>query len=172
MALTGSTRMQATTILMYVVGLAMWFYDQDLKLIEDEVRDIQKIIDRTDFNFLKQFIERESEIYQKGGYIFYETDPYFGISILTDTTERSPTFSLYPFENKLDEIKNPSLSYLYFKNSINAESAWNDLLLRAPRTFHWKEVTSATSAERLMGFDFSKNFPELRASYLKAFFIS
>lgn len=167
MALTGSTRMQATTILMYVAGLAMWFYDEDFKLVENEVKDIQKLIADTDFNFLKPFIERESDIYQQGGYIFYETDPYFGISILTDTTERSPTFSLYPFENQLDSIKNPSLSYLYFRNSKNAESAWNELLLRAPRTFHWSEITNATSGERLMGFDFSDKFPSVRAQYLK-----
>ena len=167
MALTGSTRMQATTILMYVAGLAMWFYDEDFKLIENEVKNIQKLINQTNFNFLKPFIERESEIYQKSGYIFYETDPYFGISILTDTTERSPTFSLYPFENQNDVIKNPSLSYLYFKNSKNAESAWHELLLRAPRTFHWSEITNATSGERLMGFDFSEKFPEIRAGYLK-----
>ncbi|MBC7712596.1 MAG: hypothetical protein H7177_04630 [Rhizobacter sp.] len=168
MALTGSTRMQATTILMYVAGLGMWFYDQSFSLIESEVKNIQSVVNKNDFSFLKPFIERESDIYKKGGYIFYETDPYFGISILTDTTERSPTFSLYPFENQMDVVKNPSLSYLYFRNSENAESAWNELLLRAPRTFHWKEITNATSGERLMGFDFSKKFPEVRSTYLNA----
>ncbi|MBC7427334.1 MAG: hypothetical protein H7336_01900 [Bacteriovorax sp.] len=167
MALTGSTRMQATTILMYAAGLALWFYDQDFQKIENEVKAIQSLIDKTNFDFLRPFIERESDIYKKGGYIFYETDTYFGISILTDTTERSPTFSLYPFENQLDTVKNPSLSYLYFRHSKNAESAWNELLLRAPRTFHWKEITNATSGERLAGFDFSEKFPEVRAGYLK-----
>jgi N-acetylmuramic acid 6-phosphate etherase len=168
MALTGSTRMQATTILMYVVGLALWFHDQNSDLIKNEIKNIQSLISKTNFNFLQAFIERESDIYKEGGYIFYETDPYFGISILTDTTERSPTFSLYPFENQLDIEKKPSLSYLYFRNSKNAETAWNELLLRAPRTFHWKEITNATSGERLMGFDFSQNFPKIRTEYLKS----
>ena len=167
MALTGSTRMQATTILMYAAGLAMWYYDQDFVQIENELNGIIKLINKTDFNFLKPFIELESEIYKNGGYILYETDPYLGITILTDTTERSPTFSLYPFENQLDNNTNPSLSYLYFRNSKNAESAWKELLLRAPRTFHWKEVTGQTSNERLIGFDFSEKFPEMRAGYLK-----
>lgn len=167
MALTGSTRMQATTILMYYVGLAMWFYDRDFSFIEKEVKNILSFVEKTDFSFLKSFIERESEIYNENGYIFYETDSYFGISILTDTTERSPTFSLYPFENKNDVVKNPSLSYLYFKNSTDGKSAWNELLQRAPRTFHWPEVTAQTSQERLDGFDFSHDFPKVRATYLK-----
>lgn len=166
MALTGSTRMQATTILMYYVGLAMWYYDRDFSMIEKEVSDMIRFIDKTDFNFLNKFIERESEIYSDGGYLLYETDPYLGISILTDTTERSPTFSLYPFENQSDAVKNPSLSYLYFKNSKTGSEAWKDLLLREPRTFHWTEVTAQTSGERLKGFDFSEKFPEMRAGYL------
>lgn len=41
----------------------------------------------------------ESDVYKENGYIFYDTDYYFSISIFTDTTERSPTFSLFPFEN-------------------------------------------------------------------------
>ena len=49
--------------------------------------------------FLKEFTELESKIYLEGGYIFYDTNYYFSLSILTDTTERSPTFSLFPFEN-------------------------------------------------------------------------
>ncbi len=167
MALTGSTRMQATTILMYYVGLAMWYYDREFSLIELEVKNIISFIEKTNFDFLKPFIERESAIYKEEGYIFYETDTYLGISILTDTTERSPTFSLYPFENQKDDDKNPSLSYLYFKKSKDRATAWSDLLLRSPRTFYWPEVTAQTSGERLDGFDFSEKFPELRATYLK-----
>lgn len=166
MALTGSTRMQATTILMYGVGLALCFFDKKNDLIEKEIDLIINLINKNDFNFLKPFIEKEYETYLKKEYLFYETDSYLGISILTDTTERAPTFSLFPFENQKDAVKNPSLSYLYFKNSKNAEAAWNDLLQRSPRTFHWKEITSATSFERLKGFDFSENFPKIRKAYL------
>jgi N-acetylmuramic acid 6-phosphate etherase len=166
MALTGSTRMQATTILMYYVGLAMWHFDEDFSVIEKEVDRMINFIEKTDFDFLKIYVEKESEIYKNDGHLLYETDPYLGISILTDTTERSPTFSLYPFENQSDSVKNPSLSYLYFKNSKDGATAWKDLLLRSPRTFHWKEVTAQTSSERLKGFDFSEKFPEMRAQYL------
>jgi N-acetylmuramic acid 6-phosphate etherase len=169
MALTGSTRMQATTILMYSVGLCLWFFaDKKESALEKELSDILGFIKKTDFNFLADFIKKESEIYKKGEYIIYETDSELGISILTDTTERSPTFSLYPFENENDPVKNPSLSYLFFKKSPNVQAAWMELLQRPPRAFHWKEVTAQTSRERLIGFDFSSQFLIKRAAYLKA----
>lgn len=168
MALTGSTRMQATTILMYAVGLCLWFYDKDFSEIERELERMIKFVTDVKFDFLKSFIECEADLYKKGEFLLYETDGKLGISILTDTTERSPTFSLHPFENQNDQIKNPSLSYLYFPNSENTTSAWHDLLGRAPRTFHWSEVTAQTSAERLYGFDFSKNLKVMRPTYLSA----
>ncbi|RPJ75571.1 MAG: hypothetical protein EHM20_08725, partial [Alphaproteobacteria bacterium] len=168
MALTGSTRMQATTILMYAVGLCLWYYDKDFREVEAELARMTKFVSEVSFDFLIPFIECESDLYKKGEYLLYETDGKLGISILTDTTERSPTFSLYPFENQDDSIKNPSLSYLYFPHSPDSESAWHDLLGRAPRTFHWKEVTAQTSAERLIGFDFSKNLKVMRPTYLSA----
>lgn len=168
MALTGSTRMQATTILMYAVGLPLWFYDKDFSEVERELERMIQFVDVVSFEFLKPFIECESDLYKKGEYLLYETDGRLGISILTDTTERSPTFSLHPFENQDDQVKNPSLSYLYFPNSQDSKGAWRDLLGREPRTFHWTEVTAQTSAERLIGFDFSRKLTDLRAAYLKA----
>ncbi len=166
MALTGSTRMQATTILMYYVGLALWFEDDNFSLIEKELDKIIHFIKKTDFSFLSKFTVIEAEIYQQNEYLYYEADQSLGISILTDTTERSPTFSLYPFENQNDEEKNPSLAYLLFMDSDSKEKAWFDLLLREPRTFHWTEVTKETSHERLLGFDFSKSLLMHRKKYL------
>lgn len=168
MALTGSTRMQATTILMYAVGLCLWFYDKKFSEVERELFLITKFVKEISFDFLKPFIECESDLYKKGEYLLYETDSKLGISILTDTTERSPTFSLYPFENQDDQVKHPSLSYLYFPNSRDSLSAWHDLLGRSPRTFHWIEITAQTSDERLMGFDFSQNLKIVRPTYLSA----
>jgi len=43
--------------------------------------------------------QTEAKIYQNKDKIFYETNSRFGLTVLTDTTERSPTFSLTPFEN-------------------------------------------------------------------------
>ena len=168
MALTGSTRMQATTILMYGIGLCLWFYKSDFSEIEKELNNLTQFVKEMNLDFLNKFIECEAELYQKGEYVFYETDGSLGISILTDTTERSPTFSLYPFENQNDIEKKPSLSYLLFSHSPDNKTAWRDLLGRSPRCFHWAEVTGQTSIERLMGFDFSQQLTTHRAHYLSA----
>jgi N-acetylmuramic acid 6-phosphate etherase len=166
MALTGSTRMQATTILMYVVGLALLNTDSDNSKIVREIELLQSFLVTHSFSFLEKFIERESNIYDQNEFIYYETDGDLGISILTDTTERSPTFSLVPFENQLDSVKNPALSYLLFSRSANSKEAWFDLLKRKPRAFFWPEVTDRTSIERLYGFDFSNELILQRKKYI------
>jgi N-acetylmuramic acid 6-phosphate etherase len=75
---------------------------------------------------------------------------------------------LFPFENQNDSIKTASLSYLYFPHSVNAETAWRDLLGRAPRTFHWPEVTEVTSSKRILGFDFSHGLMNARSQYTQS----
>lgn len=165
MALTGSTRMQATTILMYVVGLALLNVNEENEKIELEVDKIISWVETNSFHFLKDFIVHEADIYQNNGHVFYETDGDLGISILTDTTERSPTFSLFPFENEQDEIKNPSLSYILFPKVDSSTRAWEDLLKRKPRAFFWPEVTDRTTIERLYGFDFSSRLLLNRKKY-------
>jgi N-acetylmuramic acid 6-phosphate etherase len=75
---------------------------------------------------------------------------------------------LFPFENQNDSNKKASLSYLYFPHSSNAEVAWMDLLGRAPRTFHWPEVTDVTSSNRIMGFDFSHSLMKTRSQYTQS----
>jgi N-acetylmuramic acid 6-phosphate etherase len=49
---------------------------------------------------MAQIIEHECDLYKNGQILSYQSDSYYSISILTDTTERSPTFSLTPFVNK------------------------------------------------------------------------
>lgn len=167
MALSGSTRMQATTILMYFAGLALCFHQNSMSEIQKEVNKLLSTISTTDFRFLKDFIEKESSFYMNNEYTVYRSDNYLGISILTDTTERSPTFSLYPFENEQDTLKHPSLAYLIVANENENQQAWEQLLQRPPRTFLWEGVTNQTSAERLSGFDISETFLNSRKKYLK-----
>lgn len=166
MALTGSTRMQATTVLMYYVGLGLFYRELSTKEAIKEMSESFNFYRELDLGFLEKLIVKEADVYQKNELILYETNALLGISILTDTTERSPTFSLHPFENLNDEIKNPSLSYLYFPHMTDGKKAWEDLLQRSPRAFYWPEVTDKTSVERLYGFDFSKNLIANRAKYL------
>jgi N-acetylmuramic acid 6-phosphate etherase len=87
----------------------------------------------------------------------YETDDQLGITVITDTTERSPTFSLFPFENVNEVEQNLSLCYLFMPDEPDSEMAWKSLLRRTPRTLEWPEIDGIASMERLLGFDFSSD---------------
>jgi len=110
MALAGSTRMQSTTILMYAIGIALLGCDRirnikypnmnwkDYALLN--INTFLKYITETDFSPISKLIEEETQLYKDGEILSYQTDSYYAVSILTDTTERSPTFSLTPFVSK------------------------------------------------------------------------
>ncbi len=162
MALTGSTRMQASTILMAAVGFALILKLESALKLEEEIVKMRDFYSQLDLSFLKDFILEEASTYQSNKLIVYETDELVGICILTDTTERSPTFSLYPFENYLEKEKKCSLSYLSLKKYQSAALAWKGLLGRNPRTFFWEEVTNQTTLEKLLGFDISSELIKKR----------
>ncbi len=157
MALSGSTRMQATTALMIGLGLPL-FSDN----IKQDLENFLKFFEKFDMTPIDSFILSESIAYKNKEYILYETQPCYGITTLTDTTERSPTFNLTPFENQLDFKKDPAICYILFSGVQSPESAWKLLLGREPKTLDWSEETSLKS---LMGFDFSRNIIEFRAKY-------
>jgi N-acetylmuramic acid 6-phosphate etherase len=96
----------------------------------------------------------ESAAYQKKEFLLYQTNSY-GITLLTDTTERSPTFSLPGFENTREAQPKPSLAFLMMPSAADPRSAWEKLLHREPRALEWDVLAGVASAGRLMGFDFS-----------------
>lgn len=155
MGLSGSTRMQASTVLMYAVGLALLNFEREALDAEGSIVTFAKRVRATPHELLRPFIEAESTHYRQHGYTTYETSHY-GITILTDTTERSPTFSLRGFENLNDENASPALCYLSIPGSETATLAFQNILHRAPRTLEWPEVQSVAGAARLSGFDFSE----------------
>ena len=157
MALTGSTRMQATTALMLGIGLPLFS-----KNISDDINKLAAFVDNIDMSPLKSIIEKEANIYKNNEYIFYDTDPSYGITVLTDTTERAPTFNLAPFESQLNEKITPSWCYLLFSETDDVKQAWHQLLGREPRTLNWNKETSI---EQLYGFDFSSKIIEYRNGY-------
>src|SRR5204863_2853520 len=110
MTLAGSTRLQASTALMLGAGAALFAID---------AAPLLDFLDRLDTSFLIPFIEEESAIYARGEYVLYETNTY-GITILTDTTERAPTFSLPGFENLQDAKRRASPSYLCLPDAADA----------------------------------------------------
>jgi N-acetylmuramic acid 6-phosphate etherase len=153
MALSGSTRLQASTALMLGAGGSL-LRAAETGIAMPKYGDFVSLLRDTDFSFLEAFVEEESRIYQEGDYVLYETDEY-GITILTDTTERSPTFSLLGFENQNNPQRRPSLSYLRFPQAKDPLDAWKNILLRDPITIEWEELRSIAGMERLLGFDFS-----------------
>ena len=84
-----------------------------------------------DIHFIERFIIKETAIYNSGEYVLYQSDNRLGITIITDTTERSPTFSLYPFENVNETGQPASLCYIFMPDSINSREAWESLLWRS-----------------------------------------
>jgi len=154
MALSGSTRMQSSTVLMYAVGLALLNSFKDIS-IEEDVDNFANSVAGVNYDFLAEYINKEYNIYKEGSFLSYLTHDDLGISILTDTTERSPTFTLDPFNNYLKADQKPSLAYLYMPDSADSLSAWKSLLFRDPRPLNWKEYP-VTMDDYLLGFDFSQ----------------
>ena len=162
MAITGSTRMQASTILLAAAGIALLFCNESDENMYEAINAFAGFWDTTDIKFIEKFIIKESDCYNKGEYLLYESDNKLGVTIITDTTERSPTFSLYPFENINEPGQPLSLCYLFMPDARNSKEAWESLLWRAPRTLEWPDIDGIASMKRLLGFDFSSGLIDRR----------
>lgn len=148
MALSGSTRLQASTVLMLAAGAAL------MGLSLDEIKAFRDFLARADWSFISKFTEAEASVYQAGEFVLYETNIY-GMTMLTDTTERSPTFSLRAFENQNDLNRIPALCYFRLPDAVDAAAAWERILLRKPDTIEWDDLRAIAGRERIIGFDFS-----------------
>jgi N-acetylmuramic acid 6-phosphate etherase len=158
MALAGSTRMQASTVLQLAVGAALLHPGEPSGRLVSEFR--RRVRD-CDFSFLEDLVEAESRAYSSGNHVVYRVRD-FGITVLTDTTERAPTFSLAPFDQLNGRRVAPSLCYVSLSEADSPADAWDRLLNRAPRPLNWPEVDPRTTPEYLYGFDFSAHVPETR----------
>lgn len=153
MAIAGSTRLQASTVLMAAIGFAFMHLD-DPENAPGEVLRLLRHVTRQDGQFMVPFIEHEAAVYQRGGFVLYES-PRFGITVVTDTTERAPTFSLAPFEKQDDPAAQASWCHYLMADQPDALSAWRALLHRAPRTLEWPDVKHVAGKEVLACYDFS-----------------
>jgi N-acetylmuramic acid 6-phosphate etherase len=158
MALAGSTRMQASTVLQLAVGISLL---HNRRPARDWVAAFRRVVDACDFSFLAAFVEAESDIYSTGHHVIYRVKDY-GITVFTDTTERAPTFSLVPFDRFEKGRERHSLCYVVLDDCETPAEAWVGLLNRSPKALDWPEVDSRTSVEYLQGFDFSVGALERR----------
>lgn len=161
MALAGSTRLQATTVQLTAMCLALAHHDQP-GFIELAAGELTYFVESLDYTAMAPFTETEQAIYAEGGNVIYETADY-GLTVLTDTTERAPTFSLHPFENIQSPEHPASLSYLSLPNSAAPGDAWRAMLGRAPRTLEWRGVKDRAGLHYLMGYDISVHVRQHRA---------
>lgn len=169
MAVAGSTRMQSSTVLMAAIGFALRAYKQPETAGEAArnwaLREIS-LLGKQGRDFPARTALLEADVYQKGEYTLYRTED-FALSVLTDTTERSPTFSLPIFENALHEGTAPAcLCYLHLPKTKNAKAAWKTLLRRDPRCLEWDFCKAYSGYENLLGYDFSDNVIALRKKRL------
>ena len=165
MSLSGSTRLQASTALMLAAGSAL-LSASPARFPAVDLAAFLQFLNELDVGFLIPFIEAESAIYARGEYILYETDHY-GLTILTDTTERAPTFSLPAFENEHDPDRRPSPGFLCLSEAEDAAAAWRKILLREPNTLEWEGMAAIAGKRRLLGFDFSHKAREHREALLR-----
>lgn len=167
-ALTGSTRLQASSILTAAIGTALFQPGSE----EDILFYLQTLKDwylNLSHEHLIPFIQKEASIYNEGKFVYYTPSQHLAISVLTDTTERSPTFNLRGFDNEQDQNHPPSWCYLAFPKSQNSNEAWEKLLYRAPRALKWPDVLDQAGHERLLGFNFSREVFHWRSSKVTEF---
>lgn len=165
MALSGSTRLQATTVLMLATGAAMFSAIHPQGAAGEWIDEFAQVLESTHWTALEPLIRRESEIYAAKGYCVHRTSRY-GITVLTDTTERTPTFSLLPFESPTGEEREPSWTYLCLPEARTSLEAWRMVLGRDPRSLTWPEYTERFGLERTLGYDFSPASLERRRKHL------
>ena len=156
MAIAGSTRMQATTIELLIVGAALETalveYLQKVlsgkELLEMGVKSysgdnyvvlFEKLLTElstpSSISQLVGLTRLEEDIYKQKGLVTYLTDTYL-LDVLTDTTERSPTFMIPAFR-RVDDSQSPC-PWAFVKNPFYpTKRAWFNMLLRSPRGIDW-----------------------------------
>ncbi len=151
MAVMGSTRMQAVTIELLVVGAALetallkFLHSRGLaeefpeRGGADTIQDFSELLrdlgSQASVHSLSEWIAFEAGIYQPGGLVTYLADSCL-LDVLTDTTERSPTFTLPPFRTKEDQTS--PRSWAFVKNPFySTEQSWERVFARSPRGLSW-----------------------------------
>ncbi len=157
MAISGSTRMQATTAELFVVGSALEIAltrvssasrprsrarcprHLEQRTPHDYLELLSELIEQLSspdaIDALTRATEFEESIYRRKGFVTYLADSFL-LDVLTDTTERSPTFMLPPFR-KCDDDHSPC-SWAFVKDPFRTtEQAWHELLQREPRGLDW-----------------------------------
>lgn len=157
MALTGSTRMQATSVEMLVTTTAIEEALVDIlsrenpKLVEaaygglspeprrvhaDLLEDLNRqMLSGPALSALARAVDLEYDTYRRQGRVTYIAQRYL-LDIFSDTTERTPTFMIPPFR-AVDTPDAPA-PWAFAKDPLRSTpEAWTHLLRRQPRGLEW-----------------------------------
>jgi N-acetylmuramic acid 6-phosphate etherase len=148
MSITGSTRMQATSIQLCVMLTILEMVVSELagktsrpplpsqfltalEQLHSTLKSPEVLVP------LAELVALEESTYRSG----HKTN-YFagrlGIDVLTDTTERSPTYCTPPFRKFDDSTASESWAFL-FVSQPQTPMAWQHILKRPPRCVQWSE---------------------------------
>lgn len=149
MALTGSTRMQSSTFEQLAGAVALEGALQDILVSagisckfpgygwygEQFLNMTRQLMGKTSLDLLAGAACREREVYEKGGLITIFADRFL-MDVLTDTTERAPTFMTPAFCS--EDMTGQQQSWAFVKNpSCDTKQAWLRCFLREPRCINW-----------------------------------
>jgi len=147
MAITGSTRMQATSIQLCVMLTVLEMVVRDLiglesasvpKIFLEKLAGLQAGLKSPEvLAQLSKIVALEESVYRAGHKNNYFADR-LGIDVLTDTTERSPTYCTPPFRKSDDSAAAESWAFLFLPDEWT-DSAWENILKRKPRCIGWRE---------------------------------
>ncbi|MCM2281106.1 MAG: SIS domain-containing protein [Bdellovibrionaceae bacterium] len=168
MAITGSTRLQATSVLMFAAGSALFHAAGLGEKPELELDRLMQLCRSADLRPLIPHIEAEAATYAAGEACLHTSDEH-AITVFTDVTERSPTFSLPAFENSLFATpgpQRPAWTYMEIPGTHTASEAWEAILARPPRALDWEGIAEKFGSRSLLGFDFSEGVESRRRSKL------
>jgi N-acetylmuramic acid 6-phosphate etherase len=156
MAITGSTRMQATSIQLLALLTVLEMALRDVlaragaaergigpsadvpEAMREGLRTVHAaLLSERLCRDLARLVTAEEEVYRRGARTSYFADA-LAVDVLTDTTERSPTFCTPSFRKWDDEEASESWAFL-FTPAPATEEAWTRLLRREPQTIEWTE---------------------------------
>lgn len=144
MAVTGSTRMQSSTIEQAILLSALELVLCELsgiscskeRLCEGFEGMIGTLVREDSVSRIASLASVEKALYTRGGYVTYFSEGFM-LDILTDTTERAPTYATPPFRPQ--HCTDEPLSWAFSKNpALTTSEAWAECFGREPRCIEWE----------------------------------
>lgn len=136
MALTGSTRMQSSTVELLFAGAALEravFNENRIFAAYEEM--LNSLYSPAAIAALADSVDFESNIFKQGGLIDYLVEDLL-VDLLGDTTERSPTFTIPPY-HCCDDDAAPEPWAMVRHPGVCTPEAWDICLGRPPRCIEW-----------------------------------